>query len=203
CRGLGDYASTADRPAEFSPHDGDWEGIPTTNESYGWNKFDDSHKSVAHFIQILAKAAARGGNILMNVGPMGDGRMDPKDVAILKGIGDWWIMNGESIRGTTRTPLVVQTWGESTRKGNTLYLHVFAWPTDRKLVVSGLNSKVKRASLFAERLIQQPPELRVTHLDSGDVVIANLPVFALDPADTVIVLECDGEINAGQARLLQ
>src|SRR5262252_8769175 len=54
-RNLGDYASTADRPAELAPHEGDWEGIPTTNESYGWNKFDQSHKPVGHFIQLLAK----------------------------------------------------------------------------------------------------------------------------------------------------
>src|SRR6185295_2264554 len=168
CRGLGDYASTADRPAEFSPHDGDWEGIPTTNESYGWNKFDDSHKSVAHFIQILAKAAARGGNILMNVGPMGDGRMDPKDVAILKGIGEWWVWNGESIRGTTRTPLPVQSWGESTRKGNTLYLHVFDWPKTGELVVGGLKSNVKSAEVLAFRAVQQPPVLKATRLNPFD-----------------------------------
>jgi len=42
--GMGDYDSTCDRPAEFPPHDGDWEGIPTTNESYGYNKNDHSHK---------------------------------------------------------------------------------------------------------------------------------------------------------------
>ena len=149
-RGRGDYLSSTDRPAEFSPIEGDWEGIPTTNESYGWSQNDLSHKPAAHFIQLLAKAAARGGNMLMNVGPMGDGRFDPKDVAILQGIGAWWKVNGESIRGTTRTPLPVQAWGESTRKGNTLYLHVFQWPSDGKLVVGGLKSDVKKAWLLAD-----------------------------------------------------
>jgi alpha-L-fucosidase len=109
--GWGDYDDTTDRPANFPPHDGDWEAIPTTDESYGWNKFDTSHKPPGHFIQLLAKASARGGNTLLNIGPMGDGNIDPKDVAILKGVADWWKVNGEeSIRGTTRTPLPVQTW---------------------------------------------------------------------------------------------
>ena len=45
-------------------------------------------------------------------------------MAILDGIGAWMKVNGESIHGTTATPLPVQAWGESTRKGNTLYLHV-------------------------------------------------------------------------------
>jgi hypothetical protein len=86
--GMGDYDSTTDRPAEFTPHDGDWEGIPTTNESYGWNQNDHSHKPPSHFIQLLAKGAARGGNLLLNIGPMGNGRMDPQDVEILRGIGN-------------------------------------------------------------------------------------------------------------------
>jgi hypothetical protein len=107
---LTDYLNTGDKPGEFSPQDGDWEGIPTTNESFGYNANDHSHKSVAHFIRLLAKAAARGGNILMNMGPRGDGTVDPVDVKIFQGIGVWWKTNGESICGTTRTPLPRQTW---------------------------------------------------------------------------------------------
>src|SRR5262249_3204412 len=83
-RGLGDYDSTTARPAEFTPDAGDWEGIPTTNESYGYNENDHSHKPPEHFIRLLAKASARGGNLLMNIGPRGDGTFDPKDVAILQ-----------------------------------------------------------------------------------------------------------------------
>jgi hypothetical protein len=202
-RGLGDYASTADRPAEFSPHEGDWEGIPTTNESYGWSKFDQSHKPVSHFIQLIVKAAARGGNTLMNVGPMGDGRMDPKDVEILRGIGKWWEVNGESIQGTTRTPLPVQTWGESTRKGNTLYLHVFAWPEDRRLVVGGVKSRVRSARLLAESGDTIAHKLRVRALNPNDVVIEGLPRMARDQADSVIALQVTGEIVVESARLLQ
>ncbi|HEU5122458.1 MAG TPA: alpha-L-fucosidase [Verrucomicrobiae bacterium] len=199
-RDFGDYASTADRPAEFSPHDGDWEGIPTTNESYGWNKFDDSHKPPAHFIQLLAKAVARGGNMLMNIGPMGDGRMDPKDVAILKSIGDWWKVNGESIRGCDRTPLPVQTWGESTRQGDTLYLHVFDWPKDGTLVIGGLKSNVKNIRLLsASRAIP----FSVKRLNTLDVAINGMPAEAPDAADSVIAIECEGGVIADNARLLQ
>jgi alpha-L-fucosidase len=198
--GLGDYASTADRPAEFAPHEGDWEGIPTTNESYGWNKLDHSHKPPAHFIQLLAKAAARGGNLLMNVGPMGDGRIDPKDVAILQGIGAWWQVNGESIRGTTRTPLPVQSWGESTRKGKTLYLHVFDWPGNGKLVIGGLKSRVNSA-----RILGAPagPICAVARLNSDDLQLSGLPTTPPDSADTVIALDCAEPMQAGSVRLIQ
>lgn len=200
--GWGDYDDTTDRPAEFPPHAGDWEAIPTTDESYGWNKFDTSHKPPSHFIQLLAKAAARGGNMLMNVGPMGDGRIDPKDVAILKGIGVWWQANGSSIRGTTRTPLPVQTWGESTRKGNLIYLHVFDWPTNDQLVVGGLKSDVDQKAFVLSGTGANKPSFPVTRLNPLDVRLA-VPATAPDKVDSVLVLLCRGQIQTDPTRLLQ
>jgi hypothetical protein len=208
--GWGDYRDTTDRPANFPPQAGDWEGIPTTDESYGWNPFDTSHKPPAHFIQLLAKCAARGGNLLLNIGPMGNGEIDPKDTAILKGIADWWKVTGESIRGTTRTPLPVQTWGESTRKGNTLYLHVFNWPTNGQLVVGGLKADVsKSAFFFADDFDKNgaarggtPPARKVSRLNPLDVAIA-VPADAPDKTDSVIGLGYTGDIQADTNRLLQ
>jgi len=194
--GLGDYASTCDRPAEFPPHSGDWEAIPTTNESYGYNANDRSHKPASHFIRILAKAVARGGNVLMNVGPMGNGKIDEADQNILKGIGSWWKVNGSSIRGCDRTPLAVQAWGESTRKGDTLYLHVFEWPKDGELVVGGLKTEVVKAYLLAA-----PNTLLKTTQKGLDLGIA-VPAKAPDSADSVVVLECKGEPVGDKTRLL-
>jgi len=194
--GCGDYQSTADRPAEFSPQAGDWEGVPTTNESYGYNANDLSHKSVAHFVRLLAKSAARGGNQLMNIGPMGNGKIDAADVAILKGIGSWWAINGESIRGTTRTPLAVQAWGESTRKGNRLYLHVFDWPADGQLVVGGLKTEVKSSHL--QSAPGPPLPIRRTGLD----LTITVPQTPPDSADSVVVLDCAAEPEADATRLL-
>jgi hypothetical protein len=151
---------------------------------------------------LLAKAAARGGNILMNIGPMGSGQVDPKDVAILQGIGAWWSVNGESIRGTTRTPLPVQAWGESTRKGNTIYLHVFDWPRDGRLVVGGLKTEVKQAWLLADRANTNSTQLKVVRMNPLDVRVEGLPQNATDPNDSVVVLDCAGEPQADPARLL-
>lgn len=221
--GWGDYADTTDRPANFPPHAGDWEAIPTTDESYGWNPFDHSHKPPAHFIRLLAKAAARGGNVLMNIGPMGNGEIDPKDVAILKGIAAWWKVNGESIRGTERTPLPVQTWGESTIHiwsknehgpfvpggGATIYLHVFNWPTNGELVVGALESTnlgigYLLADDYASRTTHVLAPLKVTRINPLDVRLS-VPANAPDQADSVVVLNCEGagEIRADTNRLLQ
>jgi alpha-L-fucosidase len=192
---FGDYASTADRPAEFTRHEGDWEAIPTTNESYGYHRMDLSHKPPEHFVQLLAKAAARGGNLLMNIGPMGDGRFDPKDAAILEGIGTWMEVNAEAIRGTTRTPLPVQTWGQSTRKGSRLYLHVFDWPRDGHLHVAGLKAQVTNAYLLAE---PNAGPLTVRRVGDRDVEI-DVPKSPTDPWDSVIAVDLAGTIEPDSA----
>jgi hypothetical protein len=192
----GDYLSTADRAAEFSPQAGDWEGIPTTNESYGYSASDFSHKPSAHFIRLLAKAAARGGNQLVNMGPMGNGAVDPLDVAILQGIGKWWAVNGESIRGTTRTPLAPQAWGQSTRKGDRLYLHVFDWPSDGKLVVGGLKTPIKKASLLAD------PAEKLDFERSGLDQVITLPQAAPDAVKSVVVIDFVSEPAADPVRVL-
>lgn len=190
---FGDYKNTSDRPAEFYPVTGDWEAIPTTNESYGYSRYDSSHKPVGFFIRLMAKAAAKGGNLLMNIGPEGDGTIDPRDTVILHGIGAWMQQNNESIYGTTATPLPAQPWGESTRKGNKLYLHVFQWGSP--LYVGGLYGKVENAYLLASK---QP--VKVTRVNPKDLSIT-LPETAPDSVNSVIVLEMK-DMKGDTARVL-
>ncbi len=195
---LGDYVNTCDRPAEFYPQAGDWEAIPTTNESYGYSRMDLSHKPPEHFIRLIAKATARGGNLLMNIGPRGDGTLDPKDLAILSGISKWMKTNGESIHGAGRTPLPVQAWGQSTLKGGTLYLHVFDWPRNGKLVVGGLDTDPESAAIL-DSGGKNP--LRFKRLGKHDLVI-EIPESAPFAADSVIALHFDGDIKTNPVRLL-
>lgn len=182
---FGDYKNTADRPSEFFPVTGDWEAIPTTNESYGYSKYDNSHKSVTFFIRLLAKAAARGGNLLMNIGPMGNGLIDPRDTAILHNMGMWMQQNGESIYGTAASPLPRQAWGESTRKDKRLYLHVFHWPANAPLYVGGLTGAVNKAWMLTDKSQKALPVKRV----NGKDITIQLPATAPDTMNSVVVLE--------------
>jgi hypothetical protein len=197
-KNFGDYVDTADNPAEVREHEGDWEAIPTVNNSYGYHKLDNNYKSPEFFIQLLAKIAAKGGNMLLNTGPMADGQIDPKSQEIFRGIAKWWAVNGESIRGTQRTPLDRQAWGDSTLKGDTLYLHVFDWPKDGKLVVGGLQSDVSSAYLLSDAA-KSP--LAPSRLNPNDVQV-QVPPQAPDPTDAVVVLKVSGDIKALPGRLL-
>lgn len=195
---MGDYKNTGDRPAEFAPVTGDWEAIPTTNESYGYSKFDNSHKPVGFFVQLLAKAASRGGNLLMNIGPMGDGKFDEKDIAILQGIGAWVDKNRESIYQTHPSPLALQSWGVTTMRNSTLYLHVFNWPKNGKLVVGGVKSNIRKAYLLADKTQKKLP---IAVMNSADLII-QVPLQAPDTSNSVVVLEVENEIAADSIRLV-
>lgn len=186
---FGDYKNTADRPAEFFPVEGNWEAIPTTNESYGYSKYDSSHKSVAFFIQLMAKAAARGGNLLMNIGPKGDGTFDTRDITILQGIGKWVGKNYESVGGAGISGMPLQNWGVTTRKGNKLYLHVFEWPADGKLKVGGVPAAASKAYLLSDAN-RKDLKIASAAMSSGVVDLTiYLPVKAVDTANTVVVVE--------------
>jgi hypothetical protein len=140
----------------------------------------------------LANAASRGGNLLMNIGPKGDGAFDSKDLAILNGIGKWMDKNGESIYGTEAGPLPLQSWGVSTLKGNKIYLHVFEWPKDGKLYVAGQIEKINKAYLLTD----PAKKIKIDYLRSGDLQLG-VAQQAPDSINTVIVLEFGDNIPAG------
>jgi len=195
---FGDYLNTGDRPAELRTVDGDWEAIPTTNESYGYSKHDNSHKPAKFFIRLLANAASRGGNILLNIGPKGDGSFDQKDSRILDSIGTWLQHNSAAVFGTERSTLPIPGWGVATQKDQTVYLHVFDWPKDGKLLFGGLTTEVKSAYLLAD---ESKKKLNIKRLSSSDLRI-DVPALPPDGSDAVVVLELNAPVKAEGARLL-
>lgn len=195
---FGDYNSTGDRAAFFPPEEGYWESIPTTNESYGYSKVDFSHKPASYFIRLLASATAKGGNILMNVGPMGNGKWNDTDVKIFRGVGDWLRIYGEAIYGNEKTDLPIQQWGVVTKKENNLYLHVFNWPKDGNLIVGGLRSDIERAWIVSDK---QKNVLGLKRIDDKDLLI-KIPITARDTASTVIALKVKKENKSYPTRLL-
>lgn len=193
---FGDYESTGDRAAYFFPVEGDWESIPTTNESYGYNENDRSHKPAAHFIRLLASATARGGNILMNIGPKGDGSWDKIDVAIMNGIATWMKDHYASVHGVQASGLPTQSWGETTLKGDSLFLHVFRYPGDGRLYLSGMNAAIVDAAFLASG-----EKVKKQRLNKTDWLL-KLPAGKVDCIDTVILVQKKGEIIPSATRLL-
>jgi len=189
-----DYLGTPDKPRYFHPRKGYWEAIPTTNESYGYNKWDKSYKKPAELIELLAEAAAKGGNVLLDVGPMGSGKFAAEDMQVLEGIGRWMKVNGEAIYGAQRTPLPVQPWGTSALKDEAVYLFVFDPPADGKLIVGDLQSNPRRAVLLGGGDTRLP----LRRLDANFVEIT-LPAAARKAITPVVKLTFDGAVKTGGA----
>jgi alpha-L-fucosidase len=106
----------------------------------------------------------------------------------LQAIGNWMKVNGESIYGTTASPIGKPAWGRVTATraiDQTLYLHVFDWPKDCKLVVTNLPSSPTRATLLATGA-------KLEASGRNDNFVITLPAEPIDPIDTVIKLELLG-----------
>ena len=100
------------------------ETCQTMNRSWGYNITDRQYKSSDELIRYLVMTAAKGANLLLNIGPRPDGTLPEEALERLRAIGSWLEANGESIYGTLAGPTGEQSWGVSTRKGDLVYLHV-------------------------------------------------------------------------------
>jgi alpha-L-fucosidase len=153
----------------------------TLGTQWSW-KPDDTIKTVDEVIRILAGCAGGDGNLLLNVGPMPDGRIEPRQIDVLKGVGAWLAGRGESIYGTRGGPFKPGLYGASTRRGNRIYLHVFAW-TGPSLRLPPIPVKVVGSRVLGGGAAT------VRQTESGIEIFA--PEEGRHSADTVIVLELD------------
>ena len=125
--GAGDF----DTPEQFIPAQPParpWEACMTINESWGYNTADTHFKSPRRLIHSLCEIAGRGGNLLLNVSPMGDGRLQPELAERIEIIEGWMAKHSEGILDTKPGLEPWQFYGPSTRKDGTVYLHLLMRP---------------------------------------------------------------------------
>jgi alpha-L-fucosidase len=172
----------------------DWETCMTMNENWGFNKADKNFKSARDLLRKLADIASKGGNFLLNIGPTSEGVFPAESIERLKAIGAWMKTNGESIYGTQASPFKTLAWGRSTLKatpgGARLYLHVFDWPADGKLVVPGLLNEPRQAYLLSD---SRRSSLAVKRAE--DSLVIQVPAASPDADDAVVVLDVVGTLD--------
>jgi alpha-L-fucosidase len=164
-------------PERFQP----WETCMTIGQSWAYNPSETVWKAPGTLVRNLVEVVSRGGNYLLNVGPTDRGTFPPEAVARLQYVGRWMSAHSEAIYGSEYTSLQGRPWGRATRKDDRVYLHLFTWPTDRRLVIESFPDIAQRVSLMAGDpllFVQSAQRLEIT-----------LPSHAPDPDVSVLAVE--------------
>jgi len=179
-----DHDTPEQRIGKFQ-NDRPWETCMTICRQWAW-KPNDQMKSFKQCIQTLVKTVGGDGNLLFNVGPMPDGRIELRQVERLKEMGAWLRKYGQSIYGTRGGPFKPGAWGASTYKGNAVYIHVLNW-SGEKLLLSPVPKKIVAGSVLTggEASVRQTDE----------AIEISVPKAGRHEIDTIIKLQLDGSAD--------
>lgn len=177
----GDYDTPEQRVGNFQI-DRPWETCMTICRQWAW-KPNDQMKTLKECLHTLVRTAGGDGNLLFNVGPMPDGRIEPRQVERLKGMGNWLNKYGQSIYGTKGGPFKPGPWGVSTRKDNRIYLHILKWPGG-SLTLPPIDTKIESATVLTNG------QVTVKQSDQGTKIF--MSTDHIREIDTIVVLELKG-----------
>lgn len=185
---FGDYISLGDNEIPPQKLPCYWEVPMTLNDTWGFKSYDHNWKSAGKVIQILLTVVSRGGNLLLNVGPTSEGLIPEPAVNVLKEVGNWLKIYGESIYGTIASPVdspdnapYILTYSPEKRR---LYVHVIAWPWDGKLTISNVRQRFEISEAY---MLKDRNRVKIKS-ERDNIILENLPK-SYNYYDEVIVLE--------------
>jgi len=123
-----------------------WEECRGVGTSFGYNRNEtlENYSTSEELVEILINKVARGGNLLLNVGPTADGRIPVIMQQRLADMGQWLTVNGEAIYGTRKwknaPKVTAKTTTYFTAKGRDLYVICTEFPTQSITVSGGLKA---------------------------------------------------------------
>jgi alpha-L-fucosidase len=173
-----------------------WEACMTLNQSWGFHAGDQEWKTPGQIVDLLAAAAQGQGNLLLNVGPRGDGSLPEESVRVLEGVGEWLARGGEeAIFGTDRFTFDLRERGDHrgdfnhhgpvTAKGRNLYWLLRRWP-GKHAALGGLEMTVESVEILG--LAARPVRFRQ---EGTRLVLPDLPGEPPDDVCPVLRITCD------------
>jgi len=157
------------------------ETCETMNGSWGFNIKDTEFKTTEDLLHMLIRAAGQNSNLLLNTGPMPNGKIQPENVQTLKEMGKWVKQYGETIHGTRGGPAGSKTWGVTTMTEDKIFVHVLD-AEDPVLFVPMQGISVKKAYTYTGNS-------KITFAKQNDGILLTLPEIPEDLLDFIIVLE--------------
>ena len=199
---LGDYTTPELKVPDVGLPGVEWETCMTMNENWGYSKFDHNFKSVPTLVRLLVETASKGGNLLLNVGPMGDGRFPQESIDGLRGVGAWMRVNSGAIYGSSGTPFVDAPYVDTlplrapvrvTAQAKRLNLFVDEW-REGTLMLPSLKTVPTRAYVLGDPAVRlavsaSTAGVAVTLPDRGPGTL--VPVIALDFSEPPRIVDSD------------
>lgn len=197
--GSGDYR-TAEQFIPAQPLAEPWECCMTMCSTWSYVPEDSNYKSLHEIIRTLVEVVAKGGNLLLNVGPRADGSLAPDQARLLEGLATWMESNKESVAGVLPGLEPWQYYGPSTASGEKIYLFALAEPVETVTARSVAVRRVKSVRLLGSEA-ELPFSYRTTLDDmylsdpEGELSIdvTGLKKGALVP---VFVIELEAKLEA-------
>ncbi len=159
-----------------------WESCITIGRQWAW-KPDEDLKSLTECVQTLLRCAGGDGNLLLNVGPMPDGRIETRQAERLAEMGAWLAKFGDSVRATRGGPWLPTRDVVSTRRDHSVYVHVLRWRGD-VVTLPPIGRRITSAALLSGGKVD------VQQTDAG--VVLTVAATDRNPIDTLIRLDLDG-----------
>lgn len=177
----GDFDTPEQQIGKFQTHR-PWESCITLGTQWSW-KPNDQIKTLKECIDILVRCAAGDGNLALNTNLMPDGQIEPRQVERFREIGAWLKQYGQSVYGTRGGPYKPTQDIASTRKGNTVYIHVLNWSGDT-VTLPNMPKKMLAASLLTGGTIEvKQDDRRLT---------IQVPAQSRQEIDTIVKLDLNG-----------
>jgi alpha-L-fucosidase len=161
-----------------------WESCITLCGGWAYNP-RSAVKTLKQVVSLMVLANGGDGNLLLNVGPRGDGTIQPSEVERLHQVGDWMRKYGDTLHATRGGPYRGGAWGGSTHKGNTVWIHVLNW-TGSTIVFDPLPYRITDAKLLTGGTV----DCRNT-AESLTIKVAKANQ---DPLDTIVQLTLDRDV---------
>ncbi len=185
-----DFKTLGDNQIGNKKEDFPWQSPATVAHSWGFHATDSEWKSTTTLLKNLISNASLNGNFMLNIGPRANGDVPFEISQRMLEMGKWLEINGESIYGTEAFDLDkdLHDWGKITSKKSDknfkLYLHVFNYPLNKKLGLTGISAIPEKIYILSDK---QKSPLQFSHSEPFTEI--KLPAMQPNPYISVIVIE--------------
>lgn len=185
-----DFQTLGDNVFASEYIDHPWETPGTIAHSWGYSAYEKEWKSTSQIFESLISNVSLNGGLTLNIGPRADGKIPYESITRLNDIGQWLNTYGEAVYGTKGTPLRAKNfdWGyltsQNSENKSSLYAHVFNWPLDKKLRITGVKSDPSSIYLMDGKTLK-----KLNFIKKGSIIHIDLPKHASDNFVSLIKLD--------------